>query len=138
MSGGQVGIGTAQPASALHVKSASNPVTLEGVQNDNTVDTVLTISSSGTVKKRAVSSVVSNGMIKGSYVPSSASSSFTISPGADIVSGAVVVVTVQGSAANGVISAMVSTVNAAADSITVKTSATIDGSYAINYIIINP
>ncbi len=135
---GNVGIGTASPNTKLHVSAASDPLTLTGVQNDNSVDTVIAINSSGVVKKRSLSSAVSAGMIKGSYVPGTSGSTFTISPGSDIVSGAVVVVTMQGSAASGVISAMVTAVNAGADSFTVSTSATINASYSINYIIINP
>jgi hypothetical protein len=77
-------------------------------------------------------------MIKGKYVPPATGSSFTISPGADLISGAVVVVTVQGSSGNGVISSMVTAVNDGADSFTVATGMAIDNTYSINYIIINP
>ncbi|SFD78906.1 hypothetical protein SAMN05518672_103223 [Chitinophaga sp. CF118] len=46
---GRVGIGTTTPATALHV-FATNPLTLTGVQDGATSDSVLTITS-GTVKK---------------------------------------------------------------------------------------
>src|SRR5882724_11591217 len=53
----RLGIGTAAPASALHVVGA-NPLTLTGVQVGSTTDSILTIAS-GTVKKLAFSTVTS-------------------------------------------------------------------------------
>lgn len=55
---GHIGIGTATPATALHIMS-TNPLTLTGVQAGATTDSVLTITS-GTVKKLPFATLTSN------------------------------------------------------------------------------
>lgn len=47
--GGNVGIGTASPASKLHVTSASDPLRLDGLVQDNTLDSLLVVDGNGVV-----------------------------------------------------------------------------------------
>ncbi|MCS7226974.1 MAG: hypothetical protein NZ821_08290, partial [Gloeomargarita sp. SKYB31] len=135
---GNVGIGTITPTTRLHVSAPADPLRLEGVQNASGGVDVLTVTTDGTVKKSSPAAIVSGGIIKGAYTPSSTGSNFTISPGQDIQSGAIVVVTVHGPAGGGVVGAMVTAVNAGTDTFTVATSMSIDNTYAIHYMIINP
>jgi hypothetical protein len=55
---GRLGIGTATPATALHV-AGTNPLTLNGVQTGAATDSLLTIDPSGTVKKMKASDMIS-------------------------------------------------------------------------------
>jgi hypothetical protein len=137
-SGGNVGIGTPTPTHRLHVNAPSDPLRLEGVQTDASPSEVLTVTATGVVKKASVASIVGGGILKGIFTPTSPASQFTISPGQDIQPGAVVVVTVYGSGSAGVVGVMVTNINAAADTFTVATTMTIDNTYALHYIIINP
>ena len=58
-SGGLVGIGTNAPTNKLHVVAASNPLRIEGVQGGATADSVMTINSTGVVRKRTVDDLLS-------------------------------------------------------------------------------
>ncbi|MCS7001073.1 MAG: hypothetical protein NZ481_09400, partial [Candidatus Kapabacteria bacterium] len=135
---GDVGIGTINPTTRLHVSASSDPLRLEGLQNATGAIEVLTVTPNGTVKKSSPAAIVNSGIIKGAFIPSSTNSSFTIAPGQDIQPGAVIVLTVHGPGGNGVVGAMVTAVNAATDTFTVATTMSIDNAYAIHYIIINP
>ncbi|MBL7973383.1 MAG: hypothetical protein JNJ85_00625, partial [Candidatus Kapabacteria bacterium] len=135
---GNVAIGTTSSSNALTVSAASNPLKLVGVQNNASADTVLTINTSGVVEKKAASAIVSSGMIKGIYTPGAAGTSFTITVSGDIATNAIVNVTLYGSAGGGVIPVMVTNVNDVANTITVAAGASIDNTYKIHYIIINP
>ncbi|MCX8051288.1 MAG: hypothetical protein N3B17_05265, partial [Chlorobi bacterium] len=135
---GNVGIGTTTPTNTLHVNASADPVRFEGIQTDATPTQVLTVAANGVVKKANVSTIVGGTIIKGIYTPGTSGSHFTISPGQDIQAGAVVVVTVYGSSSGGVVGAMVTNINAGADTFSVATAMAIDNTYAIHYIIINP
>lgn len=54
---GFVGIGTSLADNPLHIISNSDPVKLEGVINDVSTDTILTLDASGIVHKRSISSI---------------------------------------------------------------------------------
>jgi hypothetical protein len=56
----RLGIGTAAPATALHVVG-TNPLTLVGVQSGAATDSIMTINGSGTIRKRTVASLISGG-----------------------------------------------------------------------------
>ncbi|MCS7226973.1 MAG: hypothetical protein NZ821_08285, partial [Gloeomargarita sp. SKYB31] len=58
--GGNVGIGTASPSVRLHVAASTDPLRLEGLQTDNTLDQVLVANSSGVVRLRSASSLASS------------------------------------------------------------------------------
>jgi hypothetical protein len=135
---GNVGIGTTAPSNPLHVSASADPVRFEGVQTEASPTQVLTVTSTGVVKKASVSAIVGGTIIKGIFTPTTSGSQFTISPGQDIQTGAVVVVTVYGPSGGGVVGSMVTNINATADTFTVATTMTIDNTYAIHYIIINP
>ncbi|GBD07662.1 hypothetical protein HRbin21_01493 [bacterium HR21] len=141
---GRVGIGTNTPGAKLHVKETApgvSPVRLGGVPAAAATDEVLRIDASGNVTKSSAAAVVSAGIIKGSFPITTSGSSFTISVApADIQSGAIVTVTLVGPSSGTIYPLMVTNINAAADQITVESSAVIPGGsgYAIHYIIINP
>lgn len=59
--GGSVGIGTVVPSNTLHVVSSSNPLRIEGLQNGSASDSLLSVNSTGVVRKLAVSSIASGG-----------------------------------------------------------------------------
>lgn len=60
---GNVGINTSTPTNTLHIKSASNPLRMEGLQAGNTANNILTVDATGVVKQNT--SLV--GMQNGSY-----------------------------------------------------------------------
>jgi hypothetical protein len=68
-SGQNTGIGVATPTNALHVVAPSNPLRLEGLQGGTDTDSVLTITNTGVVRRRAIAiaspgwSVAGNGSI---------------------------------------------------------------------------
>ncbi|MCS7169379.1 MAG: hypothetical protein NZ949_02020 [Candidatus Kapabacteria bacterium] len=55
-SGGNVGIGTTNPTTRLHVSATSDPLRLEGVQTDNTLTNLLVIDNNGVVRRRSFTS----------------------------------------------------------------------------------
>ncbi|MDW8075961.1 MAG: tail fiber domain-containing protein [Bacteroidota bacterium] len=57
---GNVGIGTTTPSQRLHVSASADPLRLEGLQTDNTLDQVLVANSSGVVRLRSASSLASS------------------------------------------------------------------------------
>jgi hypothetical protein len=54
-----VGIGTAAPTNRLHVLNASDPLRLEGVTSGAATDSVVTINTTGVIKRRAAAAFVS-------------------------------------------------------------------------------
>ncbi|MBL7997740.1 MAG: hypothetical protein JNL32_03785 [Candidatus Kapabacteria bacterium] len=135
---GNVGIGTSAASNLLTVSAVSDPLRLTGVQNNSAADTALTISSTGVVQKKSIAAIVSSGMIKGIFTPASAGSTFTISASGDIAANAIVNVTLVGSASDGVIPVMVSQVDDTANTITIVVGSSIDNTYRIHYMVINP
>ena len=67
--GQNTGIGVATPTNALHVVAPNNPLRLEGLQGGTDTDSVLTITNTGVVRRRALAiaspgwSVAGNGSI---------------------------------------------------------------------------
>ncbi|MCI5058721.1 MAG: hypothetical protein MRY83_21595, partial [Flavobacteriales bacterium] len=57
---GAIGIGEDAPTNKLHVTSASDPVKLEGLVNDPSLDTVITVDANGVLHKAAFSALSSN------------------------------------------------------------------------------
>ncbi|MCI5054687.1 MAG: hypothetical protein MRY83_01195 [Flavobacteriales bacterium] len=55
---GNVGIGTSSASNILHVAAASDPVKLEGLENDVTLDTVLTVDPNGVIHKADLSDII--------------------------------------------------------------------------------
>lgn len=49
---GNVGIGIVNPSAALHVKAASNPLRVEGLQSGTTLDSLVTVDGNGVLRKR--------------------------------------------------------------------------------------
>jgi hypothetical protein len=135
----RLGIGTSSPTATLHV---AGTVALPNIPTAAATDEVLRIDpATGEVKRSAAADVISAaGIIRGSYsIPfPPGSSSVTISVPGDILSGAIVTVTLVGPSGGTIYPLMVTDV--AAGSITVESSGTIPGGagYAIHYIIINP
>ena len=58
VSSGNVGIGVNAPSTRLHVESVSDPLRLEGLVTDNTLDNVLVVDGTGVVHNRSVSDIV--------------------------------------------------------------------------------
>jgi trimeric autotransporter adhesin len=56
-----VGIGTTAPTNRLHVVNTADPLRLEGVSSGAITDSLLTINSTGVIKRRTVASVLSSG-----------------------------------------------------------------------------
>ncbi len=56
-----VGIGTTAPTNRLHVVNTADPLRLEGVSGGAITDSLLTINTTGVVKRRTVASLFSNG-----------------------------------------------------------------------------
>ncbi|MCI5057604.1 MAG: hypothetical protein MRY83_15935, partial [Flavobacteriales bacterium] len=54
LNGGNIGIGTTSPSNKFHISAASDPVKLEGLQNDASLDTVITVDNAGVLHKTAV------------------------------------------------------------------------------------
>ncbi|MCX8050761.1 MAG: hypothetical protein N3B17_02565, partial [Chlorobi bacterium] len=54
---GNVGIGTTTPSNRLHVTATSNPVRIEGLGTDNTLDNVLVVDANGVMKIRTATSL---------------------------------------------------------------------------------
>lgn len=50
-SAGNVGIGIINPSVALHVKAASNPIRLEGLQSGTTLDSLVTVDANGVLRR---------------------------------------------------------------------------------------
>ena len=59
---GNVGIGTASPATALHVVG-TNPLTLVGLQSGAATDSILTINGAGTVRKMTIANFTGGGSL---------------------------------------------------------------------------
>lgn len=57
LTAGNVGIGTTLPEKQLHVTANTDPLKLQGVANDISIDTVLTIEYTGVVHKRSIASI---------------------------------------------------------------------------------
>ncbi|GAT63799.1 beta strand repeat-containing protein [Paludibacter jiangxiensis] len=77
---GNVGIGignTTNPSNRLHVKSASNPLRLEGLQTGATTDQLLSVDGTGVVRQQAISSI---GSISLSTGTTGAAPSWSTSP----------------------------------------------------------
>ncbi len=53
-----VGIGTTSPSHRLHVVATADPLRLQGLQSDNTLDQVLVVNSAGVVKTRSASTLL--------------------------------------------------------------------------------
>ena len=49
--GGSIGIGTSAPSNQLHVFAASNPIRVEGLQSSAATDSMLTVNSTGVVRR---------------------------------------------------------------------------------------
>ena len=60
LASGLVGIGTNVPTNTLHVKAASNPLRLEGVQTTASASTLLAIDANGVVVSTSASTFVAN------------------------------------------------------------------------------
>jgi hypothetical protein len=54
-----VGIGTTTPSNSLHIVSAANPLRLEGLQPGDIADSIITIDSTGVLRKRSGAFTVS-------------------------------------------------------------------------------
>ncbi len=59
LSTGNIGLGTNNPSTKLHIKSSSDPVRIDGMQNSTDNDSVLTINDSNIIYKTAISDLVS-------------------------------------------------------------------------------
>ncbi|MCI5059298.1 MAG: hypothetical protein MRY83_24505, partial [Flavobacteriales bacterium] len=55
--GSNVGIGTTNPNNRLHVSATSDPIRLEGLQNDASIDTVITVDTDGVLHKTAATDI---------------------------------------------------------------------------------
>jgi len=144
---GPVGIGTnapAVPGAPLQVVGPGggiSPVNLQNVPPANPTDEVLRIDATGEVTKSTVAALLAPVIIRGSFPINTTGNSFTISVApANIQPGATVSVTLVGPSGGTIYPLMVTNIDAAADTITVESSASIPGGagYAIHYIIINP
>jgi len=56
-SGGNIGIGTTNPTNLLHVTASSNPVRIEGLSTDNTLDNIVVVDANGVMKIRNATSL---------------------------------------------------------------------------------
>ncbi len=54
---GNVGIGTTSPTNLLHVVGISNPVRIEGLGTDNTLDNIVVVDANGVMKIRSATSL---------------------------------------------------------------------------------
>ncbi|MCI5055880.1 MAG: tail fiber domain-containing protein [Flavobacteriales bacterium] len=61
VSGGTFGIGTNAPSNRLHVSETSDPVRIEGLVNDVSLDTVLVIDANGVVHKADIDDIAPGG-----------------------------------------------------------------------------
>ncbi|MCI5055591.1 MAG: hypothetical protein MRY83_05745, partial [Flavobacteriales bacterium] len=59
---GNIGINQGSPTATLHIVkgSANDPVTIEGLQSDASIDTVVTVDPNGVLHKTAVSALIAN------------------------------------------------------------------------------
>ncbi|GIV50346.1 MAG: hypothetical protein KatS3mg038_0867 [Candidatus Kapaibacterium sp.] len=54
---GNIGIGTTSPSNLLHIVGSSNPVRVQGLSTDNTIDNILVVDANGVMKIRTASSL---------------------------------------------------------------------------------
>ncbi|MBK7411997.1 MAG: hypothetical protein IPI29_05530 [Ignavibacteria bacterium] len=100
---------------------------------------VLTADNTGDVRRRSAADALQIlGIGRGIFTPAGSSATHVISTGAfDLLAGATINVTVFGP--NGAaVHAMITNVDAAANQITVVTSATVDATFSLHWMIINP
>jgi hypothetical protein len=100
---------------------------------------IVTADNTGDVRRRSSADALQIlGIGRGIFTPAGASASHVISTGTfDLVAGATINVTVFGPT-GAAVHAMVTNVDAAANQITVVTSATVDATYSLHWMIINP
>ncbi|GIV53724.1 MAG: hypothetical protein KatS3mg039_0242 [Candidatus Kapaibacterium sp.] len=56
-SSGNVGIGTTSPSNLLHIVGSSDPVRVQGLSTDNTIDNILVVDANGVMKIRTATSL---------------------------------------------------------------------------------
>ncbi|HLP27869.1 MAG TPA: hypothetical protein VK147_04450, partial [Candidatus Didemnitutus sp.] len=116
-------------AGSLSAVSA-DPIVAEGI---------VTADNSGDVRRRSTADALQIlGIGRGIFTPAGASASHVISTGTfDLIAGATINVTVFGPT-GAAVHAMVTNVDAGANQITVVTSATVDATFSLHWMIINP
>ncbi|MCI5056445.1 MAG: hypothetical protein MRY83_10080, partial [Flavobacteriales bacterium] len=81
-SGGNIGIGTDLPNNKLHISASSDPLKLEGLQNDGSIDTVVTVDTDGVLHKTAATDLDDGDWtVSGDTLYSSLDSTITIKNG---------------------------------------------------------
>ncbi len=143
---GEFGLGTTAAAGyRLHVAGTGGTpnVRIASLSSDAATvpsgEGVVTADANGDLRRRSANDLYTIlGIGRGIYTPGAAGSSFTVTTtGFDIAAGATVNITVFGPT-GGAVHAMLTSISAATDQFSFTTSATIDATYSIHWMIFNP